>query len=132
MASLVLDTSAFTALVRGNQAVSQIVDSSEFDRIIIPLATDAELRYGYCNGNQESINLERYAWLKRDISAELVMPDQETSKLYATLATWCAQHGVAASHNDLWIAATAIQTGGTLLSLDADFARMPQVRLAKL
>lgn len=132
MPSLILDTSAFTALTRGNPTILQIVDSSEFDSIIIPLATDAELRFGYSNGNQESTNLERYKRLKQDISAELVTPDQETSKLYAILATWCAQHGIAVSQNDLWIAATAVQAGGILLSLDADFSRMPQVRLAKL
>jgi predicted nucleic acid-binding protein len=132
MASLVLDTSAVTALAKANPEILQIVDSNEFDIIIIPLATDAELRFGYQNGSQESTNLVRYEQMKRDMLAEITLPDLETSKLYAQLATWCTQHGIATSNNDLWIAATAIQNGAQLLTLDTDFSRLPQVRLAKI
>lgn len=40
---------------------------------------------------------------------------------YADLATYAKEHGHSIGHNDLWIAATAVAAGATVLTTDRDF-----------
>lgn len=132
MASLVLDTSAFSALAEDMADIVAIVDRTSYEVILLPLAADAELRYGYKNGTKEAQNLIRYQAVMQALDITLALPNQQTSELYAELATWTKRHGVATSNNDLWIAATAVQHGAQLLTLDKDFGRIPQVRLVPI
>lgn len=127
--TLVFDTSALSALLDGDDAVMRAVAAEAYDRMLIPLATDAEMRFGFANGKRQVENLANYELFKQQFNVEVVCPDQDTSALYAELATWTRQHGVALSHNDLWIAAATLLAGGKLVARDQDFARLPQLRL---
>jgi predicted nucleic acid-binding protein len=46
---------------------------------------------------------------------------------YATLKTDCEAKGIATHENDLWIAATAMERGATLVSRDLDMHRLAGV-----
>lgn len=130
--TLVFDTSALSPLLRNDDATVRAATSQEYDRLIVPLAADAELRFGFAYGNRPAENLVHYNSFKQRFNIEVVSPDQDTAIIYADLARWARQHGVALSHNDFWIAATCVQTGGSLLAIDGDFGYLPQVRLAAL
>lgn len=128
---LVFDTSALSKILGRDLALIKLMSRNNFTDYVLPLATDAELRNGFADGSRESANLIKYENIKHDYGLRLVCPDQETVELYAQLATYCEQHGFSLSHNDLWIAATCVQSGAMLLTLDADFANLPQLSLAK-
>ena len=130
--TLVFDTTSFSSILRGHQEIIKVSVDEAFGVRLLPLAVDAELRYGFKNGNMEQVNLEQYADLLKALGIVLFAPDQDTSQQYAVLAAWCRQHGISLSHNDLWIAATAVQHGAQLLTLDKDFSRLPQLQLAKI
>jgi predicted nucleic acid-binding protein len=48
---------------------------------------------------------------------------------YATLRAWCETAGIAAHENDLWVAATAMELGATVVSRDRDLHRFALVRV---
>ena len=125
--TLVFDTTALSHFLNEDQAILRIMASENFNRYVIPLATDAEIRFGFLHGSRQADNLDKYTKILQQLSLELVSPNQDTSIIYAELATWARQHGVSLSNNDLWIAATNNQVSGRLITLDGDFKHLPQV-----
>lgn len=127
--TLVFDTSALSALFSGNDRVARAMSNQAYSRLIIPLATDAEMRYGFAFGSKKADNTALYERFIHEFSVEVVSPNQDTAIIYSELAAWARVRGVAVSHNDVWIAASCVQAGGELLTLDKDFKHLPQVRL---
>lgn len=124
---LVFDTTALLRFLDEDQTMLRMVASEEFDRYAIPLATDAEIRFGFTHGARQADNLNKYARIVQQLSFEIIHPDQDTSVLYAEIASWAKKHGIALSNNDIWIAAASKQLGGKLLTLDDDFRHLPQI-----
>lgn len=129
--TLIFDTSVLSPLLSGDDSVIRILSRDNFDRLLIPLATEAEVRFGFAYGSKRSENLKNYELFKRQFNLEVVVPDQETAIIYGDLAVWARQHGLAFANNDIWIAAACVQLGGILATADQDFGRLPQVRLLK-
>jgi predicted nucleic acid-binding protein len=130
--TIVFDTSALSPLLSNDDSIVKIFAQQDYDQLIIPLAADAEVRFGFINGNKAAENLANYDLFKKQFGIEIMPPDQDTSMIYADLATWTRQHGIALSHNDIWIASTCIQVGGKLFAIDQDFENLPQLRLVKV
>ncbi len=129
--TLVFDTSALSSLLDNDERMITAVTTPGYTSMIVPLATDAEARFGFAYGTRQTKNLRNYELFKQRFSLRVVAPDQDTAIIYAELGAWCRENGVSLSHNDIWIAAACIQTAGKLLTLDQDFARLPQVSLVK-
>ncbi|HEX4774315.1 MAG TPA: PIN domain-containing protein [Candidatus Saccharimonadales bacterium] len=125
----VFDTSALSDLLSDEDYVVKAFTEQEYDSLAIPLATDAELRFGFVNGNRAAYNLKNYELFKQQFNVNVIQLDQDTAIIYADLAAWARQHGLALSNNDFWIAATTIQIGGNLLTSDGDFKGLPQLRI---
>ncbi len=130
--TLVFDTSSFSAILGKNAEIIRASSNSKFTDYVLPLAGDAELRFGFKLGNRELLNLDNYEAAKKLYNLRIVTPNQDTASIYADLATWCRKNGISLSHNDLWIAATCVQSGGQLLTLDKDFVNLPQLGLVAL
>jgi predicted nucleic acid-binding protein len=130
--NLVFDTSVLSALLGNDDHILRALVSQNYDQILIPLAVDAELRFGFAYGSKRAHNLSNYELFRKQFHLEVVFPNQNIAIIYADLAIWARKHGVALSQNDIWIAATTVHLGGVLATLDQDFQRLPQVRLAKL
>lgn len=132
--TLVFDTSALSLLLdsRNNKNLLKTVSSTAYTSLIIPMATDAEMRFGFAYGSKQSENLHNYELFKQKFGLKLQLPNQDTSVINADLATWCRKNGVSLSNNDLWIASSCIQTAGKLLTLDQDFARIPLLSLVEV
>lgn len=130
--NLVFDISALSALLNDDNKIVEVASKSTHGSFSVPLAVDAELRFGYAYGAKQAENLKLYVDFCRQFNANIVPPDRETSVIYANLAAWSRMHGISLSNNDLWIAATTIQIGGQLLTLDKDLARLPQVQLVTI
>lgn len=127
--NLVLDTSALSRLLGGEDQVIKALSNEPWDRLIIPLAVDGEIRFGFRCGNRQQENLRIYQDFLASFGVEIICPDQNTAILYADISTWCRQNGLSLSHNDLWIAATTMQAAGRLFTYDADFKQLPQISL---
>ncbi len=126
---LVFDTTALSQVLASDDNLLRALHQQSWEQLLIPLAVDAELRFGFKAGNRERQNLQVYETFVNEFSLAISYPDQTTSLIYADLAAWCRQKGLSLSNNDLWIAASCVQHAGKLLTLDGDFKQLPQVNL---
>ena len=116
---MVIDTNVYSALRAGNADAVKVLRSQ--DCVYVPVPVVAELRQGFEKGNRTEQNMEELtSFLSRDESIVLSC-DYATTDSYALVANYCVSRGRALSHNDVWIAAIAIQHDIPLLTFDKDF-----------
>ena len=116
---MIIDTNVYRAFMDGESAVRQHILFSE--HLLVPLVVAAELYKGFLGGSRPEEN--KIEWEKFMVAtrAEIVCPALSTAERFAELAVYCRRHGRVLSDNDLWVAATALETGEPLLTLDKDF-----------
>ena len=124
--SLVVDTSAFSQLLRGDEHVKGLVTTSGL--VAMPIVVAAELRAGFLHGKKS----EKYGPILDDFLADsctvLLHITDDTIPIYAELYAYARSKGRQLSNNDFWIAALCIQYNHPLLTGDKDFDSLPQVR----
>ena len=60
---------------------------------------------------------------------DLITPDLDVARHYATIRSRLRSRGELIPDNDTWIAATALAHNLTLVSRDAHFSRIPDLKL---
>ena len=118
----ILDTSAYSQLVRGHTAAAHALRTAE--NVYVPQMVIAELRYGFQLGGRLADN-ERL--LQKFLAAGKVralFTDAATTDYFVAIAVHVRRTGVQLATHDLWIAALAHQWGATLLTYDRDFAHL--------
>lgn len=118
---ILLDTSAAAALLRGDQAVVEKLDSS--DEVYTSIVVIGELPYGARHSTNAASNLEQVAAFAAAIVG--LPADEQTAEVYARLKQALRAKGRPIPDNDLWIAATAIQHRLALMNRDAHFWTYP-------
>ena len=114
-----LDTNAYSNLRRGNTKILELLN--DCDEIIVPAATYAELTYGFLRG--EKLN-ENESLLNAFLQEERVSYQPVTRAIaerWGYVKASLAKNGTPIPENDIWIAATALETGARLLSYDRHF-----------
>ncbi len=116
--TLVLDTNTYSDWVRSGRWAEQI---SRATSIIVPAPVLGELREGFLKGSRAAQNEEV---LRSFLSSDLVAVAHvgaETSHVYARFKNELRSKGKPIPTNDIWIAAVAYESGGTLLTSDRHF-----------
>jgi len=125
---VMLDTSAYSAFLRGNDKIKQALQ--EADEIYLNAIVLGELYSGFTQGSREKKNRE----ILRDFLAspriQIAGLDEETAERYASIITYLRSKGTPIPTNDLWIAATAMQYGLKLLTTDGHYRSFSQIILA--
>jgi predicted nucleic acid-binding protein len=122
---VLLDTSAYSAFMRGNTKVRdilQLADAIYFNPIVL-----GELKSGFLRGRKRRKNevlLEQFLESPRVYSVPV---DEETSERYAVIRDSLRKSGTPIPTNDLWISATAMQHGLTVLTTDPHYKRVTQI-----
>ena len=122
---LLIDTSAYSAFMRGNSNVLGLIQRAE--QIFVNAVVLGELNAGFRLGKRFKRNrelLDRFLSSPRVSSLPL---DDDTALRYADIVEHLRGVGSPIPSNDLWIAATAMQHGLILVSTDRHFLRVPQV-----
>jgi tRNA(fMet)-specific endonuclease VapC len=125
-----LDTSAYSALGRGQPAVAALARSAE-ELHLNPIVV-GELLAGFSRGSRRRTNeadLRRFLASPR---AVLDPVDRETADRYSAIWSTLRDAGTPIPTNDIWIAASAWQHGLRLLTLDRHYQKIPQILLAAL
>jgi len=121
-----LDSNAYTDW-RRTGLWNKVIASAR--KISISSIVLGELRSGFRSGNFEKENeqlLQKF--LSSYIVSVGIIGDAE-SREYAYLKHYLRKNGNPIPTNDIWIAASAIVKGGTLLTRDKHFEHLPQVRV---
>jgi predicted nucleic acid-binding protein len=125
MTRFLLDTSAYSALMRKHPAVLEFIDSAE--ALYLSPIVLGELTAGFLLGGQREKN-ERALSEFLQSSRVMILPiDDETADRWAIIAASLKKAGTPIASNDVWIAAGAMQHGLPILTSDRDFQKIPQV-----
>ncbi len=114
-----LDTNAYAALLGGDQGIAAELARAEV--VILSPVVIGELLDGFAGGTRESENreiLERFRAKPRTVSVPITA---ETAEWFASVKRQLRRKGRPIPINDVWIAASAMEHGARLLSLDRHF-----------
>jgi len=128
MSRLLLDTSAYSAFMRGDEAVVQSIRGAR-ELCLTPVVL-GELLAGFRRGTRRKENEALLARFLASPRVRVLALDEETADRYAIILNALRAAGTPVPTNDLWIAASAMQHGLKVLTTDAHFAKIPQVALA--
>lgn len=121
-----LDTNAFSDLMEERaQVVARLSGIASIDRAIICPIVLGEIQHGIVRLPQSRRRSELEIKAARVFA---VLPCESVPEAagdhYARIKTTRQQHGMTMNENDLWIAATALALGATLVSRDSDFQQI--------
>lgn len=129
--ALILDTNAVIGLLGGNMEIARIM--VRYNRIIISAITCGEMDAG----TQGTTQREQAA--KAAFDELLSMPtvfvspvSRRTGAFYATVYCFLKTRGTPIPTNDMWIAATALETGSVLCTGDNHLLSLPLIRTLKV
>jgi tRNA(fMet)-specific endonuclease VapC len=121
--NVLLDTSAYSVLRRGNQAILDVVQRSE--TVALPTVVLGELHSGFRAGNRCAENTAQLAQFLSKPSVRVLNVTEETALRYAEIDVYLRKKGRPIPRNDVWIAAVALEHGLQLLTLDVHFREIP-------
>lgn len=119
MKKILIDTNIYVAFKAGNSEVTetfQRVDSIGVSAIVL-----GELYSGFRVGKKEKQNREELEEFLNSPRVEVFHIDETTADFYAVIFWTLRRKGRPIPANDLWIAASAMQYGLSLYSLDFYF-----------
>ncbi len=123
MRKILIDTNVYTAFMQNN---GRIVNAFQnLDYIAIDITVLAELYSGFIAGKKEKKNRHELEALINSPRIEILNHDSDTSEFYAVIFKNLKIKGTPIPTNDIWIAATAMQHGLALLTLDKHFEKIP-------
>lgn len=125
MSRVLLDTSAYSAFMRGDVAVKERLQTA--DAIYLNSVVLGELRVGFLRGRARQKNEDRLRQLLSSSRVSIVAVDDETAERYAVILNGLWTAGTSIPTNDIWIAASAMQYGLTVVTTDAHFLKIPQI-----
>lgn len=125
MSRYCLDTSAYSFFHRGDPAVVKLLDSADW--IGISPVVLGELWIGFLKGRHRERNLNQLQeFLAYSVVEELTV-DQKISRIYAEITLDLKAAGTPLPTNDIWIAASAVGSGASVLSYDEHFRKIQRV-----
>jgi len=122
---LLVDTSAYSAYLRGREDVGAAL--READLLCVNPVVLGELMAGFRKGSQRRKNEAELKKFLMSPRVDIVDIDRLTSERYAAILEGLQRAGTPVPTSDLWIAATAMQHGLVVVTLDEHFLRIPQI-----
>ena len=122
VARLVLDTSAYSHMRHGHEAVLDHVAAAGI--VLLPMVVLGELEAAYELGTRHRENrLMLEEFLDEPFVSTLSLSRSATRR-YGRLFAQLRQAGTPIAINDVWIAATTIDAGAHLLTFDSNFQKI--------
>jgi tRNA(fMet)-specific endonuclease VapC len=117
--TILLDTNAYSALLRGHDEVADRVRRAE--RVVFSTVVAGELLLGFRLGTRLKKNMAELDAFLENPYVSLVPVTLTTADRFARIAAALRVKGRPIPTNDIWIAAHAMEAGAELLSFDAHF-----------
>ena len=125
MNRLCLDTSAYSNFQRGHRQTVDCIDRAYW--IGVPAVVRGELWAGFFLGSQADRNAQALALFLDHPAVETLDVDGDVARIYGEIFAELRNKGTPLPTNDIWIAATAIHAGATVLTFDAHFREIARV-----
>ena len=125
MNRLCLDTSAYSNFQRGHRQTVDCIDRADW--IALPNVVLGELWAGFLLGNRVEQNAQALALFLEHTAVETLDVDGDVARIYGEIFVELRRKGTPPPINDVWIAATAVHAGATVLTFDAHFREIARV-----
>ncbi len=116
---ILLDSNAYSGLMRGNEQVAGLVRRAE--EVLFSAIVVGELMYGFRRGTHFERNAADLRSFLDSPYASFVGVGPITADRYSRIAAALRAKGRPIPSNDVWIAAQAMETGADLVSADSHF-----------
>lgn len=130
MSALVLDTNAYVRYLAGNERV--LAELGRADAVHVSVFVLGELYAGFVGGRRGRENHDRLDAFLAKPGVTILDATRETAEIYGTLHDALKRAGTPLPMNDVWIAAHAFETASVLLTFDAHFDVIPNLRVLRL
>jgi tRNA(fMet)-specific endonuclease VapC len=130
MSDVCLDTSAYSHFKRGDRGAVEAVTRAT--AVLVPAIVLGELRVGFRLGTRTDENeLELARFIARD-AVTVIDVDDAIATIYADILVDLRRAGTPVPTNDIWIGASAVRAGASVLTYDAHFDKMRRVSVRRL
>jgi len=116
---VLLDTNAYSALMRGHDGVSERVRRAE--RVLLSAVVAGELMFGFRAGTRFEQNVRGLHAFLDNPYVDFLPVTLSTADRFGRIAAALRRRGRPIPTNDIWIAAHAFESGAELLSFDEHF-----------
>ena len=123
---LVLDTNIYSDYAEG---LSETVDflATHGEYLYLPTVVIGELNFGFMKGSQQQVNEKKLLQFINRLRVEIIDVDEAVARKYAIIFLSLQKKGAKIPINDVWIAASCMEIGGTLLTRDRHFEVVEQI-----
>ena len=123
---LVLDTNVYCDYAEG---VPVVVDAmARFgESIFIPSVVLGELTYGFMKGERQQFNERKLQQIIQRLGIDIIDVNTNVARKYGLIYLSLERRGMKIPVNDVWIAASCMEVGGTLLTRDRHFTHLEQI-----
>jgi tRNA(fMet)-specific endonuclease VapC len=125
MTGIFIDTSAYSAFKRGHAGVRARL--REFENICLNPIVIGELLAGFLRGGKDKENREALEAFLSSSRVQLLEISRGTAERYAVIQNALRHSGTPIPTNDLWIAASVMEHGLKLVTMDGHFRQVPQI-----
>ncbi len=126
MRPIALDTNAYTAFKHGDEQIVTVLQYAP--GIIVCVTVLGELLGGFAAGQRENINRRELTQFINTPRVKVVAGTVATADLYALVYVALRRKGRPIPTNDLWVAASSLEHGAALLTLDTHFQNVDGLR----
>jgi predicted nucleic acid-binding protein len=128
---LVLDTNIYSDYAEGlPETVDFLATHGEY--LYLPSIVIGELNFGFMKGNQQQFNERKLLQFINRLKVQLIDVDGDVARKYAIIFLSLQKKGAKIPINDVWIAASCMEVGGTLLTRDRHFEVVEQIAMVIL
>jgi tRNA(fMet)-specific endonuclease VapC len=127
---LVLDTSAYSQLRRGHEAVLDLLAAA--GAVLVPATVLGELEAGFELGRRDKENRLALAEFVDEPFVAVLDTTPAVARRYGLIFAELRLAGTPIPVNDIWIAAATVDCGGHLLTFDEDYRRVGSLDLTLL
>ena len=123
---LVLDTNVYSDYAEG---VPETVDliATQGEQIYLPSIVFGELQFGFMKGKRQAYNEKKLRQFTDILNVEVISVNADVARKYAAIYLSLQKKGTKIPINDVWIAASCMEVGGTLLTRDKHFDVFDQI-----
>lgn len=127
MKRIFLDTSAYSLFKRASPNVIEIIRQA--DVVYLNTIVLGELLAGFDGGKFKAQNRKELFEFLAEPTVTLLPLNQDTAERYSFLYQYLKTQGTPIPTNDLWIAASVMESGTALVTTDSHFQKLPQIQV---
>jgi tRNA(fMet)-specific endonuclease VapC len=125
VARMVLDTSAYSRFRAGDSRVQELMAGAEI--VFLPVTVLGELHGAFECGSRARENRVALAELLGEPWISVLPTSASVARQYGSIYAALRRAGTPIPANDMWIAAAAIDQGGSVVTFDTDFSKVPHL-----